>query len=311
MQICPITRQKVLNFSKAKTISYEVITKNEKFYFNFCSKCFDKIDFDKYRAIILGLILNEKFNSEELVIHWETNNEDEFDLKKFIDEAHYPKTPKEKFDNLISKLYKNINPTNNKIDFWFLEQLGFSAKCYFNNSEECKDYLKSMNKKGFIDCDNFNESVGAIEFSISFDGLNYLMDLESKGSESKNCFIAMAFKSETENSRKAIKNAITKTGFFPIIIDEQNINSDQTINDAIIAGIKNSKFCISDFSYHRNGVYFESGFALGLGKPVIYCCSKEEFSKAHFDIKPLQHIIYETEEELEKRLIDKIEAWIK
>ncbi|MEP6737098.1 MAG: hypothetical protein ABJA70_16360, partial [Chryseolinea sp.] len=84
----------------------------------------------------------------------------------------------------------------------------------------------------------------------------------------------------------------------------------KTINDEIIAGLRKCKFCIADFSYHRNGVYFEAGFALGQKKPVIYSCMKEEFAKAHFDIKPLQHIIYDTPDELRDKLISKIQAWI-
>lgn len=121
----------------------------------------------------------------------------------------------------------------------------------------------------------------------------------------------MSFKPETKPVRDAIKSALKKTGYRAIIIDEENVDSDKTINDAIIANLKKCNFCISDFSFHSNGVYFESGFALGQGKKVIYTCSKEEFANAHFDIKPLQHIIYDSTEKLESDLINKIEAWIK
>ena len=120
----------------------------------------------------------------------------------------------------------------------------------------------------------------------------------------------MAFNEETKKIREAIRLAIEKTGFEPVIIDEKHLSSDNTINDAIISNIRSCKFCIADFTLHKHGVYFESGFALGLGKPVIYLCRKDEFEKAHFDIKPLQHIIYETEEELMIKLTDKINAWI-
>lgn len=96
----------------------------------------------------------------------------------------------------------------------------------------------------------------------------------------------------------------------PIIIDEEQIASDRTINDEIIAGLKRCKFCVADFSLHRNGVYFESGFALGQGKKVIYLCSREEFASAHFDIKPLQHIIYDSQEQLLRDLKFKIQAFI-
>lgn len=121
----------------------------------------------------------------------------------------------------------------------------------------------------------------------------------------------MAFRQETLHVRNAIKEAITATGYIPVLIDEQNIESEKTINDEIIANLKRCKFCIADFSYHSKGVYFESGFALGQGKKVIYTCSKEEFENSHFDLRPLQHIIYEDMDYLKKSLINKIEAWIK
>ena len=121
----------------------------------------------------------------------------------------------------------------------------------------------------------------------------------------------MAFDDRTKPARAAIKSALEKTGFEPILVDEKYIESHRTINDEIIVGLKRCKFCIADFSLHKNGVYFEGGFALGHGKQVIYTCSQEEFKDAHFDIKPLQHIIYGSPEELEKGLIHKIEAWIK
>ncbi len=120
----------------------------------------------------------------------------------------------------------------------------------------------------------------------------------------------MSFDPPTKPIREAIRKALTLTGYEAIIIDEQIIDSERTINDEIIASLKKCKFCIADFSLHSRGVYFESGFALGHGKKVIYTCGKEEFTKAHFDIKPLQHIIYETPEQLTKDLINKIEAYI-
>ena len=121
----------------------------------------------------------------------------------------------------------------------------------------------------------------------------------------------MSFRDETKKIRNAIKNALIETGFEPILIDEKNIDSEKTINDEIISSLKKCKFCIADFTFHSKGVYFESGYALGQRKKVIYTCREDEFKNAHFDIRPLQHIIYKTEQELEKDLINKIEAWIK
>lgn len=179
---------------------------------------------------------------------------------------------------------------------------------YFKNSDECKLYFETMEKSNFLTLYNPQDEI--ITFRFTYEGLNYLVKISDESFISKKCFIAMAFDDETKRVREAIKQAILDTGFDPIIIDEKHLSSDNTINDAIISNLRSSKFCIADFTLHRNGVYFESGFALGLGKPVIYLCRKDEFEKAHFDIKPLQHIIYETEDELTKKLIDKIKAWI-
>ena len=71
-----------------------------------------------------------------------------------------------------------------------------------------------------------------------------------------------------------------------------------------------SKFLISDYTNQSYGVYFEAGFALGLGQRVIYTCNKESFDDTHFDINHFPHVVYENVEELYQKLKDRIEAWI-
>jgi nucleoside 2-deoxyribosyltransferase len=110
--------------------------------------------------------------------------------------------------------------------------------------------------------------------------------------------------------RETIKFAVLECGYIPILLDEQHIESDKTIPDEMIHLIRNSKFCIADFTGHKGGVYFESGFALGLGKPVIYTCSETHFDKAHFDIRQMQHIIYKDLDGFKTALVNKIKAWI-
>jgi hypothetical protein len=185
---------------------------------------------------------------------------------------------------------------------------------YFKSVKELNYYVEALAGSGLIDA-KFNQTKdrpGLLDnFRITFEGLNYYLKITTEGENSNKCFIAMSFKPETIEIRQAIKEALEETDFEPILIDEQNIDSDKTINDAIIANLKKCKFCIADFTFHSNGVYFESGFALGQGKKVIYTCRQDEFSNAHFDIRPLQHIIFDTPEDLKQKLKNKIEAWIK
>lgn len=67
---------------------------------------------------------------------------------------------------------------------------------------------------------------------------------------------------------------------------------------------------VADFTGHRGGVYFESGFAQGLGIPVIWTCRKDHMKDLHFDIRQYNCIDWETAEELRARLGYRIKALI-
>jgi nucleoside 2-deoxyribosyltransferase len=80
------------------------------------------------------------------------------------------------------------------------------------------------------------------------------------------------------------------------------------IDDEIIAEIRRSAFLIADFTGHRGGVYFEAGYAMGCGLPVIWTCQKDDIEKLHFDILQYNCIDWGEPSELRKRLQKRIEA---
>ena len=82
--------------------------------------------------------------------------------------------------------------------------------------------------------------------------------------------------------RDSIKRAIEDAGYLPVIIDEKEHNNQ--IVPEIFYEIKNSKFIVADLCGHRNGVYYEAGYAKGLGKEVILTCRQSDFDKKHFDV---------------------------
>ena len=101
-------------------------------------------------------------------------------------------------------------------------------------------------------------------------------------------------------------------GYTAMRIDrKEHINK---IDDEIIAEIRRSRFLVADFSQGddgaRGGVYFEAGFALGLGIPVIYTCRKSDIDKLHFDTRQYNHIVWETPEDLRTALKNRILAVI-
>jgi hypothetical protein len=266
--------------------------------------------FKKNKHLFFGLIFNDNwFKDEKTYITID-------ELKDLLKSKTFPKTPHEKLENLFTYLVKFQNEDGDliNVDLDFYKNILWKI-LYFKSVNELNYYVDTLISKYLIQGEfkqNMEYSSKLLEkYWVTFEGLNHFIEINEAGLNSTNCFIAMAFKPETKEIRQAIKEAVEESGFSPILADELNIDSDTTINDAIFANLRKCKFSVSDFSFHSPGVYFESGFALGQGKKVIYTCQKEEFEKAHFDLKPLQHIIYETSESLKKELKNKIEAWIK
>ena len=120
----------------------------------------------------------------------------------------------------------------------------------------------------------------------------------------------MWFDSQMTKAWKAIERGIDDSGYQPLRIDQRQHNNK--IDDEIVAAIRGSRFVVSDFTGHRGGVYFEAGFAMGLGIPVIWLCRKDELDKAHFDTRQYNFILWEQANlaDLTKALKNRIEATI-
>ena len=86
------------------------------------------------------------------------------------------------------------------------------------------------------------------------------------------------------------------------------------IDDEIIAEIRRSRFLVADFTHGkdgaRGGVYFEAGFALGLGIPVIYTCREDAIDEIHFDTRQYHHTTWKDPEDLRDKLEKRILALI-
>jgi len=85
---------------------------------------------------------------------------------------------------------------------------------------------------------------------------------------------------------------------------------NDNIVDRIIAEIRTCQFMVADFTGQKAGVYFEAGFAKGLGREVIWTCKEDDFKNVHFDIAQFSHIIWKNSAELRSRLAYKIKATI-
>ena len=109
---------------------------------------------------------------------------------------------------------------------------------------------------------------------------------------------------------EGIKRGIEDAGYKALRIDRKEYTNK--IDDEIIAEIRRSRFIVADFTHGkkgaRGGVYYEAGFARGLGIPVIFTCRKDALKKVHFDTRQYNHIVWETPEELRRNLANRIAA---
>ncbi|QEG35241.1 hypothetical protein [Bythopirellula goksoeyrii] len=127
--------------------------------------------------------------------------------------------------------------------------------------------------------------------------------------DSKRVFTAMSFDKSLDTVWKdGIYPAIESCGFTPMRIDEEEFT--EGIVDKIIAEINESRFVVADLTLHRNGVYFEAGYAKGLGLPVIWICREDELKNSHFDVKHFNIIVWQDVDNLRERLSTRIRAVI-
>lgn len=144
---------------------------------------------------------------------------------------------------------------------------------------------------------------------IEPEGWIHLEKLRAQNTESKQGFIAMWFDEEVSGAEQAIRYAVEASGFSPLLIKDKEHAGK--ICDEIIAEIRRSRFLVADFTGHRGGVYFEAGFAMGLGIPVVWTCRKDQIKDLHFDIRQYNCIDWESEPDLQSRLKNRIMAIIK
>ncbi len=172
-------------------------------------------------------------------------------------------------------------------------------------------YIQSLIDRGLLQKTDIEPYFSDQPFSVAItaDGWDYLEQHERHIEERTQAFVAMSFSDDLKPIWKGpIHRAIEKAGYKPYRVDaEPHIDR---IDAKIISEIKNSRFVVADVTEQKLGVYFEAGYAIGLGLPVLWCVRKDDMDKVHFDTRQYNHIVWETADDLETRLYDFICAII-
>lgn len=203
----------------------------------------------------------------------------------------------EQVDNLITYIAQKVNPGNN-INFDTGEDYSRIGSINPKGAKFIKDYLIQY---GYIkEFHNIpNRGIENSDLQLTFEGWNKYFDLKRGAVNSKKAFMAMAFRDDLTPFCKKLHDAVNETGFRLERVDESRTVNEKgqqidVIDNKIMVDILTSRFVIADLSYANPGVYWEAGYAQGLGKNVIYTCRKDHFEakedeenykyKPHFDV---------------------------
>ena len=270
---------------------------------------FFKSDIDSNKHMIAGYLYEIKDDNEIPELDTEY-------IQKILNSPKIPKTTIQRLEKLLLYFYKQNEYIGQEYTFTTQNQTVPPSVAYAKSVKEIFNMIIEMNNIGWIQLISQNNAV--LKFCLVTRGLTYAEQLMTTNIDSKKVFIAMKFNDEMYKVvDNAMRPALESCGFVAFPVYDKEHNND--INDEIIAGIKTSKFMISDFTYSSYGAYFEAGYAQGMGLEVIRTCSMDwlnmenengEKNKLHFDVEHYSFIIWEDYEDLIKKLKNRIRATI-
>lgn len=101
-------------------------------------------------------------------------------------------------------------------------------------------------------------------------------------------FVITAFLSDMDPIFEGVEQAGESLGL--TVMRVKDVPGDYKITDQIVHMIKTARLVVADLTHERPNVYFELGYARGLGKTVVTVA--REGTVVHFDVKDWTYIPY-------------------
>lgn len=172
-----------------------------------------------------------------------------------------------------------------------------------------QEALERERRQGFTFHGPDGPELPGITAEVASAGWDFL-DANRRGAVTGNqAFVAMAFAAQLLPVwTEGIKPGIESCGFKAYRVDH-DLHTD-LIDTKMMSEIRNSHFVVADVTTHRQSVYFEAGFAMGLGLPVFWSVRSDDFDNIHFDARHYPYIRWESPSHLRSELEVRIKALI-
>lgn len=226
----------------------------------------------------------------------------EYNIGEIVASLPYP-DPSERADILLSSLAK-LHPFPGD-DFRIDIGREYSLACA-RNKAELGFHLAALQNAHFLE--HVPGSTGS--YRILTSGWRRVRELRQMPTESRKAFVAFKFEPDMlALYDSAFAPAIDAAGFDAHRSDDPTHNGK--IDAEIIVQIRQSRFAVADSTHANPNVYFEAGYAIALGLPVIWTCNKATHEKdMRFDTRQYNHILWEDGPDLMKQLTSRIGATI-
>ena len=235
-----------------------------------------------------------------------------------IVEAWYPKSFAEKIDQILLYLYKHAPHIGQTIQFstqalysfLFIDRYDLINGQHVPREDDsieagARFVISCLIKQDLIAEGGKLPFAAAQRFTLTPRGYARIDEIQRNTANGRNVLVAMSF-NDTEKLREAIRKGIHSAGYIAIFIDE--VQHNDFITPELLKYIRDSKFVVVDLTHKNNGAYFEEGYAMGLGKPVIQLCKRGV--QLHFDIAQKNTIMWTTEGDIPDLLRKRIAATI-
>ena len=207
-------------------------------------------------------------------------------------------TPSEQADNLIRFLAESERPyTKQRLNFSDVgHQIGSSAPDIY--AEVVSDVVqrKLITLEPIFSTKFFDVAIGQ-KGILTVQGWRYYEELDRGKISGNRGFMAMEFKNKILRDilNNHFKPAAKEVGFELATLDDDHIAG--LIDARMSVAIRTSAFVVADLTDDNLGAYFEAGFAIGLGKTVIFTCEREKWEeKTHFDTNHHYTVIWDSKE---------------